>query len=118
MQLTLTTYPKPNYFHEIAEQLAEQNLVYYASEAAQLMQFESQDELNDAVKRAMEVCQCSGYSLKNNFKRVFKSTPYGLVYDWKLSVLAYNLVMLNGSSMNRLVASLQVSILKKCAYAA
>jgi hypothetical protein len=116
MQLTVTTYPRPNYFHEIAQQAIEQNLVFYASEAAAMMQL-SGDELITAVKRAMDVLHAAGYPAGSHFKRIFTCSARGLLYDWKLSVLAYHLVMLNGDAANPNVAQLQVRLLKKCAEA-
>lgn len=112
MQLTVITFPENNYYHEVAELRAEQNLVYYASEAADTMGFETIDELQEAVKRAMDLCISMGLPIKGNFKRIFKSTVIGLVFDWKLSVLAYHLVQLNGGASNPQVAKMQFDLLK------
>ncbi|HWY37220.1 MAG TPA: damage-inducible protein D [Bacteroidia bacterium] len=112
MNLTIITFPENNYFHEIAEEIKEKNLIFYASDAADKMAFESQEELQAAVKRAMELCIAQGYSVSSNFRRIFKSSPLGIIFDWKLSALAYNLVRLNGDPSNPLVAHLQISLLK------
>ncbi len=112
MELTVIAFPEHNYYHEAAELRAEQNLVYYASEAAENMGFETLEELQDAVKRAIELCLSTGLPINCNFKRVFTSTSLGIVFDWKLSALAYHLVQLNGSASNPQVAKMQLELLK------
>lgn len=95
------------------EQLKEINLMYYASSAAEEMQFEDIAELHEAVKRAMELCLHSRIPIDGNFKRVYKSSYNGIVYDWKLSLLAYKLICINGGSANPNVARMQVDMIKK-----
>ena len=112
MELTVITFPEHNYYHEAAELIAEHNLVYYASVAGNEMGFETFDELQEAVKRAMELCLSIGLPINRNFKRIFRSTSLGILFDWKLSVLAYHLVQLNGGTSNPQVARLQVDLLK------
>lgn len=113
MELAVITFPYENiYEYDLTELAAERNLLYYASEAADQMSFESLDELQGAVERAMQVCQAGGLSIKTNFKRVFKCSSSGLVFDWKLSELAYCLVRLNGDASNPRVARLQIGLLK------
>ena len=112
MNLAVITFPTDNYYHKIAELEAERNLVYYASEAADEMGFESYDELQEAIKRAIKICETAGLPLQNNFRRVFKSSLAGVAFDWKLSVLAYRLVQLNGDTANNRVAKLQIDLLK------
>lgn len=112
MNLAVITFPTDNYYHKIAELEAEQNLVYYASEAADEMGFESYDELQEAIKRSMKLCETTGLPLRNNFRRIFKSSSMGVVFDWKLSVLAYRLVQLNGDTANNQVARLQIDLVK------
>jgi len=112
MNIAVVTFPENNYFHQVAEVAAEKNLVYYASEAAGEMRFESVDELQEAVKRAMELCRASGLPLSMNFRRIFKSSPLGIVFDWRLSALAYRLVQLNGNPSNPFIARLQIDLLK------
>jgi hypothetical protein len=113
MKLAVITFPENNYFHEIAEQLIEENLVRYASEAADEMEFEKEEELLDAVKRSMELCVSAGLPVNANFKRIYKSWPDGIHFDWKLSVLAFYLVKLNGDPANHHVAELQIHLLKE-----
>jgi hypothetical protein len=112
MEPAVIVYTEKNYLEEIASLAAEQSLVYYASEAADQMGFDTLNELQDAVQRAMDLCQATGLPVRTNFRRIFKASPVGLMYDWKLSTLAYYLVQLNGDSSNPRVARLQMELLK------
>jgi hypothetical protein len=60
----------------------------------------------------MELCEANGLPINNNFRRIFKCSSMGLVFDWRLSVLAYHLVQLNGNVSNNRVAKLQIELLK------
>jgi hypothetical protein len=104
-------YLDPNEEHFL-EYVRELNLVYYASEAAAKMEFSDLEEFHEAVKRAMELCIHAGISLDKHFKRVYKCSFNGILYDWKLSVLGFKLVCLNGSSANPKVAQMQIELLK------
>jgi hypothetical protein len=96
-------------FEELTRELS---LVYYASDAAEKMQFSSQDEFQDAVKRAMEICLYAGLSVRMNFKQIYKCSPDGVTYDWRLSALGFQLVCLNGSSENPFTARMQINLLR------
>ncbi|MEW6468777.1 MAG: damage-inducible protein D [Bacteroidota bacterium] len=98
---------------EFAEKLAHLSLVRYASEAAGEMGFGSVEELHHSVKRAMEICLSAGILLKGNFQRVYSCSDQGIVYDWKLSLLAYKLVCLCGYSCNPQVAALTIELVRK-----
>jgi hypothetical protein len=76
------------------------------------MGFNSVEELDDSVKRGMELCLSAGIPIKGNFHRVYKCFDDGLTRDWKLSVLAYQLVCLNGKSFNPNVARLTIQLIK------
>ncbi len=97
---------------EFVDKLAELSLVRYASEAVNEMDFDSLEELNESVKKAMEICQFSGISMKGNFLRVYKSYSEGITYDWRLSPLAYKLVCICGNTSNPNVASAIVHLIK------
>lgn len=112
MQLALThNYVCPE-VEDFMKQLKELNLVAYASEAAKEMGFCSADELTRAVKRSMQICENSGIPVEGNFKPIYKCSAEGIEFDWKLSGLAYNLVCINGESVNPKVASKQIELLK------
>ncbi|MCX6297132.1 MAG: hypothetical protein NTX97_13955 [Bacteroidetes bacterium] len=103
------TSPVIDYF---LEQMKDLNLVYYASDVANEMEFENEIELEEALKRSMELCRKANIPLEFNFKRIYKSSFNGIIYDWKLSTLAYNLVCINGGTYNPNVAELQIQLIK------
>ncbi|CAN5266560.1 hypothetical protein BH09BAC5_BH09BAC5_25520 [soil metagenome] len=87
------------------------NLTCFASEAAHEMEFESMEEFHYAIKRAIEICVYSGISVEANFRQVYICTDTGISYDWKLSLLGYRLVCLNGYCYNKNVAKLQMELI-------
>lgn len=112
MQLTLIQTQTSPGVDEFAEKMAALNLLYYASEAATEMEFDSMEELQNSVKRAMEFCLSAGISIKGNFQRVYKCFDDGILYDWKLSQLGYRLVCLSGKSSNPTVARSFIQLIK------
>ena len=112
MELTIIQTHTSPVVDEFAEKLAGLNLLYYASEAATEMEFDSLEELHESVKRAMELCMSTGISIKGNFQRVYKCFNDGVTYDWKLSLLAYRLVCISGKPWNPNVARLTVQLIK------
>lgn len=95
---------------DFLDQLRELNLVKYATEAAREMDFSSAEELESAIKRAMEICIQTGSKVEGNFKRIYLCSDGGITYDWKLSLLAYRLVCLNGFPTNDNVARMHVGL--------
>ena len=95
---------------EFIKKIRELELIFYASEAANEMNFKNTTEFHEAVKRAMELCLNVGLPLEGNFMQIYKSSKEGLVYDWKISPLAYHLVCLNGECYNPKVARMQVDL--------
>lgn len=112
MELTTThTYISPG-AQEFLDKLKELNLVRYASEAAAEMGFTSDEELNDSIKRTIELCINAGIPVDGNFQRIYMCSDQGIAYDWKLSLLAYGLVCINGWPSNPRVAQMQIGLLK------
>lgn len=116
MELVITkTYITP-VIEDFIENIKELNLIYYASDAATKMEFENEKEFHEAIKRAMDLCSNAGIPLEGNFKRIYKCAYDGIRYDWKLSVLGYKLVCMNGGSSNPNVAHMQLQLLKNQAF--
>jgi hypothetical protein len=98
---------------QFIDNLADQNLTYYASDMLQLTGCKSMDELSMALRRATEVCTCMHIPLRENFKVVFRPQNGELLQDWRLSPMAYMLLVLNSNSQSDLVAQLQVEMVKR-----
>jgi hypothetical protein len=71
------------------------------------------EELASAIRRATEVCSSMHMPLQENFKVVFRSSNGEVLQDWRLSPLAYMLMILNADSHNDLVARTQVEVAKR-----
>lgn len=112
MQLTLIQTHTSPVVDEFADKPAELNLLRYASEAVKEMEFDSLEEMHESVKRAMKLCLAAGVPIKGNFRRVYKSFADGIMYDWKLSLLAYKLVCISGKYSNPNVAFMNIQLIK------
>ncbi|HEY4798961.1 MAG TPA: hypothetical protein VII99_07790 [Bacteroidia bacterium] len=112
MELTVIQTRTSPVIEEFIEKMASLNLQYYASSAASEMEFDSEEELHESVKRAMELCLTAGSPIKGNFQRIYKSSADGILYDWKLSELAYKLVCLSGKSDNPCVARMTIDLIR------
>ncbi|MBW7468996.1 hypothetical protein K0O23_18110 [Pontibacter aydingkolensis] len=98
---------------QFIDSLADKNLTYYASDLMHLTGCASMDELGVALRRATEVCTCMHIPLRENFKVVFRPQNGEMVQDWRLSPMAYMLLVLNSEAHNDLVAHLQVEMVKR-----
>ncbi len=98
---------------DFVESLTDRNLTFYASDLMKLEGCQSMDELQDALKRTTEVCTCMHLPLQENFKAVFRSAGSEVVQDWRLSPLAYMLLVINSDSSKDVVAKVQVELVRR-----
>lgn len=113
MEIIVTRTNENSVIENFVKKARELGLTYYASEAAKEMEFEDVLEFHEAVKRAMKLCMQVGLKIDENFMQIYKCTPGEIIYDWKLSPIAYYLVCVNGESNNPNVAQLQVQMIKR-----
>jgi hypothetical protein len=111
MTLEHTTVNSP--IEDFLDSIADQNLTCYASDLMPLTGCKNMDELSFALKRATEVCNCMHMPIRENFKVVYRSKAGEVVQDWRLSPMAYLLLVINSDSQNNLVAQLQVEMIKR-----
>ncbi|TPE45953.1 hypothetical protein [Pontibacter mangrovi] len=95
------------------DSLADNKLTCYASDLLQQHGCESMEELALAIRRATEVCNSMHLPLRENFKPVYRSRNGEVVQDWRLSPMAYMLMVLNADARNGLVARTQVEMVKR-----
>lgn len=100
-------------FDEFIDSLADQQLVYYASDLLAQHACHTMQELGMAIKRATEVCHTLHLPLRENFKVVFRSSNGEVVQDWRLSPTAYLLLVLNADSHNDIVARAQLEMVRR-----
>lgn len=103
---------------DFVDSLADSKLTFYASDMLSRKGCESMEELRQALKRATEVCTSMHLPLRENFKVVFRSRAGEVVQDWRLSPLAYLLMVINADSHNDLVAHMQVEMVKRALHLA
>lgn len=113
MLITLDQSTVNSPLEDFLDSLADQNLTYYASDLLQLTGTENIEELSQALKRATEVCNCMHLPLRENFKVVYRSQNGEVVQDWRLSPMAYLLMVINSNSQSDLVAQIQVEMVKR-----
>ncbi|MFD1001155.1 hypothetical protein ACFQ21_17640 [Ohtaekwangia kribbensis] len=97
----------------VEEAIHEQGLVFNTRSLVDIG-FDPCDEIGSAVERAMQVCNYNGLRLNDHFKPIYVSDndTHTVRKEWKLSRLAYMLVMLNGASDNPMAGRLQYEVLK------
>lgn len=98
---------------DFVKRVKELGLTRYASEAVNEMKFEDITEFYEAVRRAMKLCVQAGFTMEENFIQIYKCSVDGIIYDWKISPLAYHLVCMNGKTSNPNVARLQIQLINK-----
>jgi hypothetical protein len=106
--------PQHNLSDRLEEALTDRNLIFKASSLFELG-FKSHLEIADAIDRAMTVCDGAGIPVSDHFKMIYLSDHdhHTVLKDWRLSKLAYTLMMLNGHCDNPAVARLQIHVIKK-----
>lgn len=109
IEQTRTYTPLENFL----DSLAEKELTCYASDLLQQHGCESMDELSLAIKRATEACNSMHLPLQENFKPVYRSQNGEVVQDWRLSPMAYMLMVLNADAKNDLVARTQIEMVRR-----
>ncbi len=97
----------------VEEAIHEQSLMYTTRSLVDIG-FDPCEEICSAVERAMQVCNYNGLPLIDHFKPIYVSDndAHTVHKEWKLSRLAYMLVMLNGASNNPMAGRLQYEVLK------
>ncbi|MFA0960502.1 hypothetical protein AB9P05_01720 [Roseivirga sp. BDSF3-8] len=86
----------------------------FTSRNLQEFGFDTYGELSQAINRAMQVCALSGMPVDKHFRCVYLSDEVSktVCQDWKLSKLAYTLVLLNGKPENPMTSRMQVELVR------
>lgn len=113
MLVTIEQTQRYSRLDDFMDSLAEKQLTCYASDLLQQRGCDSITELEAAVKRATEICHSMKLPLQENFKAVFRSQNGKVVQDWRLSPMAYMLMVLNADSHHELVARMQVELVRR-----
>jgi len=86
----------------------EARLNYFASEIMQSLEIEDAEEIANSYYRAFQACSVLHISFNRNFKRVYRYDGTNMIADWKVSALAYYLIIINCNPCNEQVAKAQL----------
>ena len=105
-----------NYTNDIIDQFQEimlnEELKFFASDMLSYG-FNNMQEIDEAIVRAIQICQTASIPLRKNFKSIYLSNNGGgIICDWKLSAFSRKLVILNAAATIPLVAKFQIGLLK------
>lgn len=112
MLVQINTMENP-WIEEFLQGVRNRKLLYYASDIQQMLETEGEIQLKNAVQRAMDACRSQGLPLSDHFKSVYRCQEMAVLKDWKLSGLAWCLVLLNYSPSHPAVARMQLTLLNK-----
>ncbi len=96
-----------------ASSLADSKLTLYASDLLSQNGCQSMEELRQAIKRATQVCTIMHLPLNENFKTVFRACKGEVIQDWRLSPLAYMLMVINADATNDIIAQTQLEVVMR-----
>ena len=115
--MNITVYPTSRYPDSIdrfLDALLDADLTFYASELRDIGLGDDED-IRQAVERAVQICNASAISVRKNFKCVYRwdRERHTVTCDWRLSPMARKLVIMNGNASNPLVAKVQLTLLER-----
>jgi hypothetical protein len=98
---------------EVLEEALNNKRLTFQSGSFFKMGLGSMEEIEQAVDRAITICCNNGLSLEEHFKTIYISDRdnHSVSRDWKLSRLAYTLVLININSDNPLIGRMQLELL-------
>ncbi|WP_242918846.1 hypothetical protein [Pontibacter liquoris] len=113
MLISIQPSPYHSRIDDFIDSMADSKLTFYASDLLSQHGCESMAELSQAIKRATQVCSSMHLPLRENFKVVFRSRGGEVLQDWRLSPMAYMLMVINADASNDLIARMQVEMVKR-----
>jgi hypothetical protein len=87
-------------------------MTHYASELIADFDFTEQEFLT-ALRKASNALKTNDIPVGNHIRKIYKIQNGISTYDFKLSPLAFTLILLNGNTQNPNVAKLQVELINK-----
>ncbi|HCQ29586.1 MAG TPA: hypothetical protein DIU39_04820 [Flavobacteriales bacterium] len=87
-------------------------MTHYASELIEEFDF-SEEEFLQALNKASNTFKTLDIPVQNHIRKIYKIENGISYYDFKLSPLAYALILVNGDTHNPNVAKLQIELINK-----
>ncbi|MBN8880187.1 MAG: hypothetical protein J0I32_21765 [Sphingobacteriales bacterium] len=97
-------------FQELEDRVIEKNLTHYASWLLG-RGLSSQDELEEALNKAMNALGSARLACYRHFKKIYISQRGQLKPDWLVSDLGMRMIIMHTDAGNPAMASLQVQVL-------
>jgi hypothetical protein len=88
--------------------LFEARLNYLASEIMETLMINDAEEITSSLNRAFLACDSLHIPFHRNFERVFCYDGENMIEDWKISPLAYYLIIINCNPRHESVAKAQL----------
>ena len=85
---------------------------YYASDLLCSIRHTPDFSLDASVRRAIAVMRLTGIPVQEHFTAIYRSEPFGIRRDWRLSELACGLVILVCESQEKEVKEVQQALLR------
>lgn len=84
------------------------NLNYFVSDVMNNLEIDDELEINNSLNRTFDACENLEISLLQNFKKIYSFDGASLKVDWKISSLAFYLIIINCNPINKIVAKAQL----------
>lgn len=85
---------------------------YYASDLLCSIRHSPEFNMEASVRRAIAVMRLTGIPVQEHFTPVYRSEPFGIRRDWRLSEMASGLVILVCESREREIQEVQQALLR------
>ncbi len=85
---------------------------YYASDLLRSVRHVPDFNLDASVRRAIAIMRITGLPVQDHVSPIYRSEPFGIRRDWRLSELACGLVILVSESQENEVRRVQQALLR------
>lgn len=92
--------------------IEESQLKYSASHLQAVLKIDNEEEMYWAIQKAIKTVKTLKLNSRNHFQRIYCAQNNLVIIDWRLSSLAYLLVLLNCDSEHPLVAQAQLELIR------
>lgn len=104
-------FAEESIINQFAEAVLNNQLPYYAG-MLEDAGFSLQQDVHQAMERTMKIFSVNGIPIEAHMKAIYVYSParQSVVKDWKLSKMAYLLLLLNGNPDHPLVSRMQMEL--------
>ncbi|MGC9472127.1 MAG: hypothetical protein ACP5D1_11340 [Bacteroidales bacterium] len=85
---------------------------YYVSELLEELGHTDEKNLQHSIRKTMAVLRLTGIPVQKHFTEIYRYHPTGIRIDWKISVLACSLIIINYESPEEDIMALKQTLLE------